>query len=128
LSEQLVYFYILQQELAKKLRIRLATTVRAKLFLFFTGATTLCGSWPPPRFRISKDFQGGVVSPHAQPPTWRTRDNTSSGPYPLTCLAWVGLPGAYAPASIALRVIGAHKPPVHDKAVVLEEGMANSAM
>jgi hypothetical protein len=33
----------------------------------------------------------------------------------------VALPGAYAPASIALRVIGAHKLPLHDTAVVLEE-------
>jgi hypothetical protein len=50
----------------------------------------------------------------AQPPTWRTRDYTLSGPYPLTCLAWVALPGAYA-----LRVIGARKPPLQDKAVLL---------
>jgi hypothetical protein len=33
----------------------------------------------------------------------------------------VALPGAYAPASIALRIIGAHEPPLHDKAVVLED-------
>jgi hypothetical protein len=32
----------------------------------------------------------------------------------------VALPGAYAPANIALRVIGARKHPFHDKAVVLE--------
>jgi len=31
--------------------------------------------------------------------------------YPLTCLAWVTLPGAYAPASIALGFIRTHKPP-----------------
>jgi hypothetical protein len=36
-------------------------------------------------------------------------------------MTWVVLPGAYAPASIAFRVIGAHKPPLHDKSVVLEE-------
>jgi hypothetical protein len=36
----------------------------------------------------------------------------------------VVLPGAYAPASIALRVTGAGKP-LHDKAVVLEEEFAN---
>jgi hypothetical protein len=35
----------------------------------------------------------------------------------------VALPGAYAPASIA---VGARKPPLHDKAVVLEEGLANN--
>jgi hypothetical protein len=33
----------------------------------------------------------------------------------------VALPGAYAPASIALRVIVAYKPLLHDKAIVLEE-------
>jgi hypothetical protein len=38
-------------------------------------------------------------------------DSTYSGPYPLTCLTWVTLPGAYAPASIALEVISARKPP-----------------
>jgi hypothetical protein len=32
----------------------------------------------------------------------RTRDCTSSGSYPLTSLAWVALPGAYAAASIVL--------------------------
>jgi hypothetical protein len=33
----------------------------------------------------------------------------------------MALPGAFAPASIALRVIEARVPPLHDKAVVLEE-------
>jgi hypothetical protein len=32
----------------------------------------------------------------------------------------MALPGAYAPASIALRVIGARKSPLHVRAVVLE--------
>jgi hypothetical protein len=32
-------------------------------------------------------------------------------------------PEPYAPASIALCVIGAHKPPLHDKTVVLEEDL-----
>jgi hypothetical protein len=36
------------------------------------------------------------------------------GPYPLTCLAWMILPGAYTPACIALWVIMAPKPPLHD--------------
>jgi hypothetical protein len=36
-------------------------------------------------------------------------------------LSGVALLGAYDPASISLRVIGSHKPPLHDKAVVLEE-------
>jgi hypothetical protein len=54
-------------------------------------------------------------------PNLEDQKDTSSGPYPLTSLAEVALPGAYAPASIALRVIGAGKPSLHDKAVVLEE-------
>jgi hypothetical protein len=33
----------------------------------------------------------------AQPPTRRTTDYTSPGPYPLTSLAWVALPGAILP-------------------------------
>jgi hypothetical protein len=33
----------------------------------------------------------------------------------------MALPGAYAPASIALRVTRARKPPLHNKAAVLEE-------
>jgi hypothetical protein len=33
----------------------------------------------------------------------------------------VALPGAYAPASIALLVIGTLKPSLHDKEVVVEE-------
>jgi hypothetical protein len=53
------------------------------------------------RFHDSKFFQGGVVSPHTQLPTFRTRDYTSSGLYPLTHLAWVALPEVYAPASTA---------------------------
>jgi hypothetical protein len=34
---------------------------------------------------------------------------------------WVILPGAHAPASVALRVIVERKPPLYDMAVVLEE-------
>jgi hypothetical protein len=49
-------------------------------------------------------------------------DYASCGSYPLTCLAYVTLPVAYAPASIAVQVIEARKPRLHDKAVVLEEG------
>jgi hypothetical protein len=33
----------------------------------------------------------------------------------------MALPESYAPASIALRVIGGRKPPLHNKAVVREE-------
>jgi hypothetical protein len=35
-------------------------------------------------------------------------------------VAWAALPEAYVPASIALRVTGAHKPVLLDMAVVLE--------
>ncbi|KAK7115620.1 hypothetical protein V1264_001456 [Littorina saxatilis] len=35
--------------------------------------------------------------------------------YPSTCPAWVTLPGAEAPAGIALRVTEARKPSHHDK-------------
>jgi hypothetical protein len=45
------------------------------------------------------------------------------GSYPLTRLASVALPGTYASTSIALRVIRARKPPLHDKAEVLEEDL-----
>jgi hypothetical protein len=36
-------------------------------------------------------------------------------------VAMVALLGAYSPASIALPVVGMRRPPLHDKAVVLEE-------
>jgi hypothetical protein len=37
------------------------------IFSFFTGATTLCGSWPPQWFRNSKYFLCRVVSPRPTP-------------------------------------------------------------
>jgi hypothetical protein len=52
-----------------------------------------------------------------------TTHNLQTGGF--TCLTWVTLPGAYAPASIALRVITARKPPTYDKAVDLEVGTLN---
>ena len=42
-------------------------------------------------------------------------------PLPSTNLAWVTLPGAVAPASIALRVQVTHKPPRYDKVTVQVE-------
>jgi hypothetical protein len=36
-------------------------------------------------------------------------------------LAWLTLPGAYAPTSIPVRVTGAREPPLHGKAAVREE-------
>jgi hypothetical protein len=71
------------------------------------------------RFRNSIFVCQGLVAPRLAP-TWRTREYTSSERYPLTCLAYVALLGAYAPASIAIPVNGPWKPPLHDKAVVLE--------
>jgi hypothetical protein len=47
------------------------------------------------------------------------------GPCPLNCVVWMALPGAHSPARIALRVIGARKPPFHDKAIVLKEGQGH---
>jgi hypothetical protein len=40
---------------------------------------------------------------------------------PLTCLSWVTLPGAYAPASIALGVIRGSKSP-HPQHVLRQSG------
>jgi hypothetical protein len=95
---------------------------------FFTDATTLLGSGAPHgpvlvlwKFCNSIFFWGGFVNPTFNPKIWRTTDYTSSGPYSVVCVTWVSLPGAYAPASITLRVTGARKPPLHGRAVVLEE-------
>jgi hypothetical protein len=72
-------------------------------FFFFTGATSLC---------VGLGLLYGFVT------TWRTREYTSSDPYPFKYLAWVALTWAPAPASIAVLVIGARKLPLHDKAIV----------
>jgi hypothetical protein len=71
-------------------------------------------------FHNSRFGQGDVVSPTLNPNledqglhfVWHL-------PFHLPCL--VALPIAYAPASIALRVIGARKSPLHDKASVFEK-------
>jgi hypothetical protein len=63
-------------------------------------------------------FGGGSLPPTPNPPTWRTKDYTSSGPLPLTCPVWVALPAVYAPASITLRITGTHKRPLDDKEYV----------
>jgi hypothetical protein len=46
------------------------------------------------------------------------------GPIPVcrTCLAWIALPGTYAPASIDFPVIAARMRALNDKAIVLGEG------
>jgi hypothetical protein len=97
------------------------TRIYTLLFFFFTGATDLCGSWPPPWFRNSKIFRGGVVStaPNLQP--GRPGTIVRLVPTLRSVWHWLAVPEVYAPAIIALRVIGARKLPLHDKAVVLEE-------
>ena len=52
---------------------------------------------------------GGLASPlQKSPPYPSLWTATLSGPGPLTCLAWVSLPGTETPASIALRDIAGH--------------------
>jgi hypothetical protein len=53
----------------------------------------MCRSWPPPKFRNSKFFLGGVVNP--------TPNSQPGGPGTTFRLALVVLPGAYALASVA---------------------------
>jgi hypothetical protein len=48
-------------------------------------------------------------------------DYTYSGSYTLTCLAWVTLPGTYAPASLTLGVTVARKSP-HPQRVLRQVG------
>jgi hypothetical protein len=71
------------------------------------------------KFRNIRVFRGGNVDPTPKPQPGGT-GATQSDPYRLNCQPWVTLPGAYTPASTALRVTGARKPPLHDKAVVPE--------
>jgi hypothetical protein len=73
------------------------------------------------KFQHSRFFPELSVSPTPNPQLGGPGHYTLSVPYPFNCLAWVALPGAYAPTSVALRDIGALKPPLQDKAVVLEE-------
>ena len=52
----------------------------------------------------------------------REFDYLSSGSYPLTCLAWLDLPGEWTPASIARRIKGARRPLHHVKAIIIWSG------
>jgi hypothetical protein len=87
---------------------------------FFSVTIALCGSRPPPWFSsigcggfITVGFPGmGLLAPCPTP----NLDDRG-----LHCLAWVALAGAYASPSIALRVIGVYKSPVHKKAVFLRK-------
>jgi hypothetical protein len=75
-------------------------------------------------------LHGGFVTVHfsrvgfrATHPTPNLEGYTLPGPYPLTCLVWFPLPGAFTPTSIAFQVIGSCKPPLPNKAVVLVEAL-----
>ena len=57
------------------------------------------------RFRNKLFLRCGVVSPTRNPQPGGPGYPFSSGSSPLTCLAWVALPAAYATASIALGFI-----------------------
>jgi hypothetical protein len=72
------------------------------------------------RFRNSKIFRDGFVSLSLNPQPEGTGTQFLLAPYPLTCLAWVALPGGYTAASIALRIIGIRKP-LDGKATILKE-------
>jgi hypothetical protein len=113
--------WILRQQITSK-RWYLSThgitfwkTVFLIFFFCFTGPTTLCGYWPTPWFRNSKLFRGGggVLAP-CPTPNLEDQGLHFVWPLPFDLLA---LPGAYAPASISLRVIGVRMPPLQDKAV-----------
>jgi hypothetical protein len=70
---------------------------------FITGAAILCVALSCAM--VSFDSSYVMPYPYAQPPAWRSRECNLCGPYSLTCLAWVALPGGLAPASLALRVV-----------------------
>jgi hypothetical protein len=53
-------------------------------------------------FVIRNFLRSGVASTTPNPQPGGPVDYNQPGSYTLTCLAWVNLPGAYAPASIAL--------------------------
>jgi hypothetical protein len=111
---------ILGDDVMTMMKVILVVVAAAAVVLFFTGATILYGYWPPPQFRNSKFFLGGVVSPTPNP--WSEESRTTLRlAYPLAYLAWMVLLGACAPASISLRVTGARKRSPHDRALVLEE-------
>lgn len=95
-------------------------------FFFFTGATTLCGSWPPSWFRKSKYFRIWVPSP--APKLQLRGSNTTLPLAPTLWPVWYGfaLPGAFAPTSIALRVTRARKPALHAEVSVLEDVILNT--
>lgn len=74
------------------------------------------------RFCNSKFFVGGVDSCKSNPVV----PGTTCHVVPAVCLkylAWVYLPGAYAPTSLFLRITGTRRLPLNDERVVLEEGI-----
>jgi hypothetical protein len=61
------------------------------VFLFFTGATALCGSWPSSWFHNSKIFQDETVSLTTNPQSGEPGTTVHLAPYPFTYLTWVDL-------------------------------------
>ena len=67
---------------------------------------------------VTKDFlRDWIVSPVPNPQPGGSVDHFSSDLYPSTWPAWVTLP---VPTGIALRVTEVHKPPDHNKVMILQ--------
>jgi hypothetical protein len=67
-----------------------------------------------------------LASPHAQPPTWRTRVSIFVWLLPLDLSGMGDLPSSYATAGIPLRVSGALKPHHHNKVETPSVGLSLS--
>jgi hypothetical protein len=99
--------------------------VSRKVLLIYWRCNPVCvwaSSMVPHRlWRFCNRFVlGGVVAPRLTP-SLEESDYTPSSTYPLTCLARLALPEVCAPASMVVRVTGALRPYLHDKAAVLQE-------
>jgi hypothetical protein len=82
--------------------------------LFFTGATTLCGSWPPPWFRNSKFFRVGSLAPRPTP-NLEVQGLHFVWPLLFDVSGMGGSTTSLRPLQHSLRVIGARKPPLHGR-------------
>lgn len=76
------------------------------LWFFLSWSKLFVSTWPslPEGSWALKISTCGSDQPTSQFPTWRVIDFSSSESYLLALPAWVGLPGAYAQAGIALTV------------------------
>jgi hypothetical protein len=94
---------------------------KPKLCPNFCLSDTIVRTRTPARLHNSKYmyYQGGVISPTLNPQRGAPGTTLCFGPYPMTCLPWVALPGAYAPASIALLVNGARRLSLQDMVVIM---------